>query len=800
MPRVDLHLHSRFSDRPSEWILRQLGMPQSYSEPEALYARLDEAGMAWKTLTDHHRIDGCLALAEKHGDVFLSEEVTTYFPDGCKIHLLVWGLDEAQHRRIQELRQSVFELSAYLRAENLSHAVAHALSSLNGKLTVGHFEQMLLLFRVFEGRNGNREALAQEMANFSFAALTPQKIEELANRHNLAPTHAEPHQKVLTGGSDDHGGLYAARTWTELPGSGWKEALALLRTDMDPPGAGVSLGGVHGTPLRLSSSLYSTVFHYAQDKLKKTAPLAASLLRTIAERFVAGKNPTAFSIGEQLGFVVQAVRTGQAFDFIKPGETTLSREFAAFFTDSKVKAALDEIIRQEPDAERRSFRMASYLANQLSYRLFLEFMRRLERGSLLDGLQSITGILPVAGGVLPYVVAFRQQAPDRPFLSAAVERVAGTVPPPLANAKRAWFTDTLEDVNGVARTLCAMTGAAVRNGADLTLVTSRSEMTITGLPIKNFAPVGEFEIPEYKLQKLSFPPFLEMLDYIEREKFTELIISTPGPVGLCALAAGKLLGLPMTGIYHTDFPQYARFLSDDAFMETLTWKYMQWFYGQFGKIYSNSEFYRQRWIERGIPAHRQAILPRGLDTEAFHPRHRREDFWTARGAKGPVFLYVGRISKEKELGFLAEVVRALAKEGRDFTLALVGDGPFKEELEATCPQAVFTGVLVGDELSAAYASADFFVFPSTTDTFGNVVLEALSSGLPVAVSDVGGPRELVARPEQGRVLRAGNLGEWTEALRAFLTAPPSRENRLAMAAVIHEERNWDGAFHRFWNA
>jgi predicted metal-dependent phosphoesterase TrpH len=91
MLRVDLQLHSRFSDRPSEWILRRLGMPQSYSEPETLYRKLHDAGMSFKTITDHNRLDGCKAIAH-HPDVFLSEEVTTYFPDGCKIHLLVWKL------------------------------------------------------------------------------------------------------------------------------------------------------------------------------------------------------------------------------------------------------------------------------------------------------------------------------------------------------------------------------------------------------------------------------------------------------------------------------------------------------------------------------------------------------------------------------------------------------------------------------------------------------------------------------------------------------------------------------------
>ena len=795
MLRVDLHLHSRFSDRPSEWILRQLGMPQSYSEPEALYQRLHKAGMTFKTLTDHNRIEGALAIAH-HPDVFLSEEVTTYFPDGCKIHLLVWNLTEAQHVEIQKLRENIFDLSGYLREQGLYHAVTHPLVSLNGKLTVNHFEKMILLFRIFEGRNGNREPLAQEMANLALASLTPAKIDELANRHGLAPTHADAHRKVFTGGSDDHGGLYGGRTWTEV---GTAQVSATVAGFFESLGKGAATPhGESGNPLHLSSSLYSTVFHFAQDKLKKTAPLAAGLLSTIAARFVAGKNPTAFSFGEQIGFMVEAVRSGQAFDFIKPGETTLSREFATFFTDSKVKSALDAIIQSEPNPERRSFRMASYLTNQLSFRLFLEFMRRIERGNLLDALQSITGILPVASAVLPYVVAFRQQAPDRKFLSSVTGRFPGMSTDALANRKRAWFTDTLEDVNGVARTICAMTSAAVKQGADLTVVTSRTEVSITGIPIRNFPPVGEFEIPEYKLQKLSFPPILEMIDYIEREKFSELIISTPGPVGLSALAAGKLLGLRLTSIYHTDFPQYARFLSDDAMMETLTWKYMQWFYGQFHLIYVNSDFYRTCWIERGIPASRLAILPRGLDTAAFNPRHRQDGFWTKRGAKGPVILYVGRISKEKELGFLVEVAKALDLRGVSFTLAMVGDGPYREELAATYPRTIFTGVLTGEALSAAYASADLFVFPSTTDTFGNVVLEAMASGLPVVVSDVGGPCELVTRPNQGRIARARDIGHWVETLSAQLSVPPTPEARQALAHEIYEERSWDRAFGKFW--
>ena len=275
-------------------------------------------------------------------------------------------------------------------------------------------------------------------------------------------------------------------------------------------------------------------------------------------------------------------------------------------------------------------------------------------------------------------------------LTHVARHFTGTVPQPLRNEKRAWFTDTLEDVNGVARTIRAMVQAAGHAGADLTVVTSRSKLSITDIPIKNFPPVGEFEIPEYELQKLSFPPFLDMLDYIQRERFTELIISTPGPIGLCALGCAKLLGLRTSGIYHTDFPQYARFLSDDAFMETMVWNYMQWFYGQVDLVYVNSEYYRRRWIDRGIVPDKLRIFPRGLDTELFNPALREDDYWIEARREGPGAALRRPHFQGKGPQFLAEIMPALREKAGPFTLAIVGEGPYRAELEEVAARTRFS--------------------------------------------------------------------------------------------------------------
>src|SRR5204862_657558 len=284
------------------------------------------------------------------------------------------------------------------------------------------------------------------------------------------------------------------------------------------------------------------------------------------------------------------------------------------------------------------------------------------------------------------------------------------VPIALQNRKRAWFTDTLEDVNGVATTIRKMTAAGAAAGKDLVVVTSLSNQHICDIPIKNFPPIGEFELPEYELQKLSFPPILQMLDYIQRERFTEIIISTPGPVGLTALLAAKMLNLQTSGIYHTDFPQYVRILTEDGFLESVTWRYMHWFYGQLDTVFVNSEEYRDSWIKRGFDPAKLKILPRGLDTELFHPARREPTFFEKFGEyNGEVrLLYVGRISREKDLDLLAAAYRRLRDEGLRVQLFIVGHGPYSEALAKSLPGAFFTGYLTGNELAAPQSRTTVF--------------------------------------------------------------------------------------------
>src|SRR6476646_7166993 len=797
MSRCELHIHSRFSARSEEWLFRRFDFPDSYSDPRELHRLAREHGMDFVTITDHDTIDGNLEIADLEG-TFISEEVTTYFPlDPCKIHVLAWGITEAQHGQIVEVRDNIFDLQNFLQRESIAHAVAHPLYSINGKLEAAHLERLILLFKHFEGVNGLRDRLLSELGRELLSGLTPEKIEEWANRHNLQPTHPEPWRKIFTGGSDDHGGQFVAGAFTETPRA--RTAADFLTNVRE---GSCEAHGEGGTPLALSHGFYNTVSCFIRDRFTENLGPTAPLLETMFSRFMEGRAPTEFTLKEKATFIAQGVMSGKIFELAKPRNVSLWKGLSKHFSQPRVKARLAREMKGVKEPERRTFLMANLVCEQIAFRLFEKFVQQIRKGNVIESMQALSSIAPILVMLAPYIYAFHSQAPSRRWLREIFSKMTGAIPVELQNRKRAWFTDTLDDVNGVANTIRRMTAAGVAAGEQLIVVTSRRRLDVDEIPIMNFRPIGEFALPEYELQRIAFPPILQILDYIQREQFTEIIISTPGPMGLVGLFAAKMLNLECSGIYHTDIPEYVRILTEDRFLESLAWSYMHWFYGQVDTVWVNSEQYRKCWIDRGFAPEKLKILPRGLDTDLFAHNRRDLSFWPGSGVNGKEvrLLYVGRISKEKDLDVLATAYKKIRKEGPPVKLFFVGDGPYAEALAAALPDAVFLGYLTGEKLAKAYASADVFVFPSTTDTFGNVILEAQASGLPVIVSDLGGPKELVEDGTTGFVTKAHDPDDFAQAINRVTNDSKLRAQmgREARQRVI--DRSWPGAFRKFWEA
>lgn len=760
--RADLHVHSKYSDRPSEWFLRRIGAPESFVDPQALYRTCRGRGMDYVTITDHNSIRGALEIAHLPG-TFLSAELTTYFPDNrSKVHCLIWGITEKLFQELDEARQNIFDLHRVLNERQVLHAIAHPLFRVNDRLSVEQFEQLILLFKRFEGVNGSRHPRAGVLARTVFENLTPEFLQQLAEKHGFAPTGSEPWKKWITGGSDDHSGLYTAEAHTVTPHAStvFDFLQHLAEGDHRP-------GGRDGTSVRLAHSLYGIAYSYYESRFLKNASGKNSLIGAMLARLVEDSRPPEGGLRAALAQPIRRFVFEHKKKQLSDIEKMLVEEIAAI--RSRPPEELEESGRGRQQEDDRKFKAACRIGHQLTFTFIQRFLEQIRRGGLIESLQSFASLGPVALGLAPYLTAFSVQHKDEAFLREVAGRFPGTERLARRSSRRAWFTDTFTDMNGVVNTIRTLAALAHREGHEITVVTCLPEKPEADFPVKNFRPVGVFTLEEYRHQELVYPPLLEMIQWLEEEEIDEVIISTPGPVGLAALAAARLLHLKVRGIYHTDFPVYVRHFAEDEQMEQLTWRYMSWFYAGMDRIAVPSQAYLEQLAERGFDRARLYVLPRGVDLERFSPAKRDDSFWERFALRpGFKFLYAGRISKEKNLPALLEAFRLLSPDD-NAQLVLAGDGPDLDELkkEYAHEQILFTGRLDGDDLVRAYAGSDVFVFPSLTDTFGNAVLEAHACGLPAIVSDEGGPREIVSSHRSGLVVKARRPAALAEAMQTL---------------------------------
>ncbi|NCC50107.1 MAG: glycosyltransferase [Spartobacteria bacterium] len=786
--KADLHIHSKYSNRPSEWFLRRIGAPESFMEPLAVYHACKAAGMDFVTISDHNCIRGACEIASMPG-TFISSELTTYFPEnGCKIHCLVSGITEKQFNEMQQIRDNIYDLSRYMREHRIIPTIAHPLFRINEKLTIDLFEKLILMFDRFEGINGSRVQRACEIGNAILLNLTPEIIDEMADRHNMAPVGPTPWNKSLTGGSDDHGGLYIASSHTITPYAPTVfDFLEYLREGQHEP------GGCGGTSVRLANSLYRIAYSYYKDRF--LAPGATdrsvigAMLRTLSEQ--PDERPVA-PHGIRAGLKALFTRRIEKA-YIKKEmsevEQMIVEEFSRVFDAAQPQLSMEE-------ADLVNFKSACRLSQELSFVFLQKAARKIQKGELVGSLQAISSLGPLALGIAPYLTAFSTQHQDEMFLREVTDRFPAASHLRLKSGRKAWVTDTFTDINGVTKTIHTLAAMARDARKDIMVITSLDHEPRADFPVKNFTPVGTFRMPEYESLLISYPPFMEMLAYFEEMAFDEVIISTPGLLGTCALGVAKLLGIPIKGIYHTDFPRFFTDITEDEKLGELAWRYMRWFYGEVDQILAPTRQYKSLLMDGGLDGANIEIMPRGIDCEKFSPSLRDPDRWKAYGLNGSFkFIYVGRVSREKNIEVMLKAFQGACEDGMDADLIIVGEGPQADELNKKYgnPRIVFTGSLYDEELAKGYASADMLVFPSLTDTFGNVVLEAHASGLPAIVSDEGGPQEIVTSHESGLVVSARTPAEMCSAMNRVVRDRSLYERLRSNAMLKAHDSRWDHA-------
>ena len=329
----------------------------------------------------------------------------------------------------------------------------------------------------------------------------------------------------------------------------------------------------------------------------------------------------------------------------------------------------------------------------------------------------------------------------------------------------AYVTETWPpELNGVSLTAARTVAFLCARGHDVMLVRPRQQAIDAGQPAVSDDTLRApgVPIPLYPDLRMGLPA-RRRLERAWRTYAPDLVhVATEGPLGWSAIRAARRLGVPVTSDFRTRFDEYGRHYAWDG-AATLVRAYLRAFHNRTDRTFVPTRELRQQLHAFGFE--RLSVSTRGVDAGRFAPRHRSEALRAQWGVHddAPVVLTVGRLAVEKNLDTALAAFDAIRARVPNARLVMVGDGPQRHALHRRCPKAVFAGVQQGEALAAHYASADCFLFPSLTETFGNVVVEAMASGLPVVAFDTAAAGMHIRNGENGCLVPVGDVAAFTHA-------------------------------------
>lgn len=745
--RIDLHVHSKFSGTMKPMVLQTLEVHECYSEPKDIHDRLLARGMTAVTITDHDAIDGCLEIAHLGPHVFLSEEISARFPEnGCIVHVLAYGITEAQHRELQRLRYNVYELAGYLRHEKILHSLAHPLSAVNLRLGPEILRKSLLLFDTIELINGQKDPSHEKLLRDLLTRLEPATLERWANDYDIAPACGD-RGWLVTAGSDDHSSVTMARAFTEYEGTA------------DFAGVAAAVRGGLATPIgheKTGRSYAHTTYIHAVNYLSRhdnrDSQTYIQLIDALRTRELPDDPESLPPVLQRL--IPAAVETVIEADKLVTKERVLA--------EGHTPGIHDEIFELIHTSLLKAFRA--------SFAQLREGAKRFDPEALIDEIPTLIRLTLFN---MPYYFGYRfyfQERRRAGALSQWLDLPGSTE----ADKNVAIFSDTLDDINGVNLGLRRIVRELRKSGHGVFLCGIETDKPVAKDEppwITRFATIDNFPLIIDDEIMLGWPSMVDVLRFLDHNEIDLIQVSSPGPLGVVAMLAAYILGIPMVGQYHTNVVEYTALRVRDRTIERIVRGYARLFYNAVENVFVPSYAAGELIARQGIRQEKIHVIPRGVDADFFHPRFRDPSFFRAYGLKGKnTLLYVGRVTVEKSIPFLVEVFKGLVDAGEEVELAIVGEGlnldETREALEGY--PVAFTGYLRGPDLARAFASADIFVFPSTTDTFGNVVLESLASGTPALVTDIGGPSEIVQDGRGGLVLPVDHLETWADAISDLL--------------------------------
>jgi glycosyltransferase involved in cell wall biosynthesis/predicted metal-dependent phosphoesterase TrpH len=729
--RVDLHVHSTASQLSKLGVQRSLGLPECATPPEEVYELAKRRGMDFVTITDHDTIAGALEIADR-ADTFISEELTVWFRgEPQAVHVLCLGISPDDHEWLQAHNDDVEACAAYLHENGLTCALEHPFYAVEAPLTPRHRRRLAQLFPIWETRNGSR---AKELNLPAFV-------------------YIETHGGTGIGGTDDHAGVDIGRTFTETPHAATpEEFLAHLRA-----GRAISRGE-QGSAAKWAHAAMGIAVR-ALGRGEGDGPDPRAVL-TIVERVMREGDVRRGATGADLG----------------PDDARgLLRSWLASLDLHVDERELLSLLQDADFSHADLYRRARRAHEQKLAAVVERALAMTSGGEPLDAGAAAGALFEACIPVIPY-------APATAFLS---REKAKLVARDGERPRVGLVADGVGGMHGVTHLLDEIRARGVP-GFDVEVIGTDPNVD------RRLSAVAEVDIPYYAGLKIGVPSVMAVVEALSEGRYDVVHLVSPGPAGVAACLLAKVMDLPLLGSYHTELAAYAGMRSGQAQLEVMANAAVAAFYGTCRVVLSPSPASDERLRELGIPAERIARFDRGVDVAQFDPSRRVEG-----SLPGEInVLYAGRLTQEKGVDLLADAFLAARERDPRLHLVLAGGGPEEDHLrERLGETATFLGWLSGDRLAAAYASADIFLFASRTDTYGQVLLEAQASRLPVVAVAEGGPTALVADGETG-FLRPADAEALAAAVNALADDPALRARLGANALSAVQGRTWSAALTR----
>jgi|GEM_PF-465748 len=736
--RVDLHCHSTASAVSKLGVQRALGLPECATPPQEVYDLAKRRGMDFVTITDHDTIAGALELTERYDDAFVSEELTAWFRgEQQAVHILVWGITPDDHERLQALSGDVEAVAEELGTSAIACALAHPFYAVQAPLRPRHRRRLAQLFPIWETRNGSR---AHEL-------------------NSPAEVYIETHGGTGVGGSDDHAGVDIGRTFTQTP------RCATWREFLDQVVAG------YATPLGE---------HGSAAKWTHAAMALATRALGRGEPSGAAPDPAAiFTMVQRLMHEGDA-RSGDTGTGLCPDDArALLRAWLNAVELDLSETELLEVLQRDDFFHADLYRRAKRIHERKLALAVEQIAATAEAGAATAGKAELAG---AASALFDACLAAIPYAPAAAFLGREKAKLARRDGEPL---RVALVADAVGGMHGVTHTLDELRGRGVP-GFEVEVVGTDRNVD------RRLSAVAEIDIPFYAGLKVGVPSLPAIVEALADGRYDLVHLCSPGPSGAAAAIIARVMGVPILGSYHTELAAYAGLRSQDPSLELAARMAIGAFYGQCQRVLSPSATSDAVLRDMGIRDERIGRWDRGVDIARFSPERRDPNL-----LPGEItVLYAGRLTREKGADLLAQAFLQARERDTRLHLVLAGGGPEEHLLRARLGEhATFLGWLEGDALAAAYASADIFLFASRTDTFGQVLLEAQASGLPVVAVGEGGPTSIVTDGTTGRLCPA-DAGALAEAVLTLAAQPLQREYLARTALHAVAQRTWERSLER----